>query len=282
MIQKYLLILSCVVLITGSVRHENVVQDSIVVPVDISKRKHTPILPKVVEETRERILIELPEETDSEPAVVPVALVEYPEYITVRVTGRAECERGTPYTIVEVPFMDYVKGVMVNEFGFQHPIYTLSGERLRVIPHTDETLKTSAMIIKNYALHQYYTDGKWGGYEQGIVYDCDWDMVYNPAITNEVTDKAVEDTWNFVIVYEGTNNIVPTYFNAYYGGCIQTHGVDGKCVHAWQYGGIFQQGDRGWTMEEMLYDAYYNVEIKENYVNRNETTSNFSGSETPE
>lgn len=193
--------------------------------------------------------------------LLSAAMIVLPQTITVRVTGQTECYYGIPYHIEEVAFKDYVKGVMMNEFGDQHPVYGVNGERLDVVPHSDETLETAAMVIKNYALHQYYTGGKWGGYEEGIVYDCDWDMVYNPNITRPRTDKAVDDTWGLVLLYEDTQQIVPTYFNAYYNGCIETHGAHGKCLAQWGWGGVFSKGDRGLMMEEILRGAYDHTEI---------------------
>jgi len=184
---------------------------------------------------------------------------EYPEYITVRVTGHKKCEKGLLYTVTEVPFKEYVKSVIMSEFGYQHWTYGANGERVALVPHSEETLKAAAMVIKNYALYQYENGGKWGGYEYGIVYDCDWDMVYNPNLTNPKTDKAVEDTWDYV-VFDGKGEVKQTNFLALPVTCDWYFGV-GQCLGAWQYGGIFQQGDRGWTMEEMLYDAYHDIEI---------------------
>jgi len=183
----------------------------------------------------------------------------FPEYITVRITGRHSCEEGIPFYVEEVPFMDYVKSVVASEFGWEHWLYGRGGERTRIEPHSEDTLKASAIVVKNYALYQYFRGGKWGGYENGIVYDCDWDMVYDPYISNPRVDKAVEDTWDIVVV-NIHGEIKSTNFLAYPITCDWYFGV-GHCLGAWQYGGIFQQGDRGWTWQEMLYDAYHGIEI---------------------
>lgn len=196
--------------------------------------------------------------------LIMMALLIYPtpDKITVRVTGEKQCYSGIPYTVQEVDFKDYVKGVMVNEFGYQHWTYRFNGSewvRYQLVPHDEETLRVAAIVIKNYALHQYYTGGKWGGYEKGIVYDCDWDMVYNPDLTHPTTDKAVDDTWDLIVLSENDYEIVPTYFNATYGGCMITHKQNGKCIAAWGWGGIFQKGARGITAEQMIADAYYDT-----------------------
>jgi hypothetical protein len=196
--------------------------------------------------------------------LLTIIMVAIPQTITVRVTGEKECYDRMPYTVQEIDFKEYVKGVMMNEFGVQHPIYGAGGERLYIQQHSDETLEAAAMVIKNYALHQYYRGGKWGGYEYGIVYDCDWDMVYNPNIRNPRTDKAVDDTWDLVVL-DRSGDILQTHFLALPATCDWHFGV-GKCLGAWQYGGIFQQGDRGWTMEEMLYDAYHDIKIVPRYL----------------
>ena len=46
----------------------------------------------------------------------------FPAEVNVRITGKSHCEIGKiyHYHTEQVPFKDYVKGVMVNEFGHVH------------------------------------------------------------------------------------------------------------------------------------------------------------------
>lgn len=193
-----------------------------------------------------------------ETLLATLLLFSYPEHITVRVTGQHHCTPGMTYHIEEVDFQDYVKGVMMAEFANGRLVYGQQGIR-EWIPLTQEALRAQAVIIKNFALHSYHSGGKWGGYEHGIVYDCDWDMVYGPNIRQDATDQAVEDTWDWLLVYEGSNELVPTYFNAWSNGCLITHGKHGVCASAWD--GIYRQSDAGWSTEQMLAYAYHNTTV---------------------
>ena len=84
-------------------------------------------------------------------------------------------------------------------------------------------------------------------------------MVYDPNIRSDATDRAVEDTWNWLLVYDGSNELVPTYFNAWSNGCLITHGKRGVCASAWD--GTYRQSDDGWDTEQMLDYAYHNTTL---------------------
>lgn len=138
-------------------------------------------------------------------------IIEYPETIRVRITGHDDCDvsEGRYYKIVEVPFKKYVKTVLAGEwYDTLHP----------------ESIKAGAVAVKMNALHAVASGGKWGGAKFGHVYDCDWDMVYNPNLRFEKTDQAVEETWDYILVYEGTSQYYETYFLSGWNGCLITAG----------------------------------------------------------
>ena len=173
--------------------------------------------------------------------IIAFLIFPYPDKITVRVTGLKECEPGMRYEIVEVPFKDYVKGVMVNEFG---------------TGWDDDALKAGAIAIKSYALYQYYTGGKYGGYDQGIVYDCDWDQVYNPDIRRADTDNAVDETWHYVLL-SADGSPFSAHYLAWPNACDSFFG-EGKCMS--QRVSI-KQAERGMSWVEILNYAYDDVAV---------------------
>lgn len=185
-------------------------------------------------------------------------LYKLPETITVRVTGDKECDGDARYVLTDVPFKEYVKGVLGNEWG----------------PDWDEeSLRAGAVAVKMFAWHSVivagdwvettvYWDGRWqpsrvllgGKWIDAHVYDCNWDMVYNPAIRSEATDKAVDDTWNYILVDENGEPI-RTFFNAWYGGCLEQE--EENCMGQWN---SLEDAQEGMTWEEIL-AKYYDAEL---------------------
>ena len=165
----------------------------------------------------------------------------YPEFISVRITGQHRCEAGLPFHVEEIPFKEYVKSVLANEWGANWdsmPAY-----------------RAGAIAVKQYALYQYYRGGKWGGYEAGIVYDCDWDQVYDPAVRREMTDKAVDQTWDILLLRDG--EIFPTHYLAWGTACADYFGA-GNCLSQRV---SKAQADRGMRWDEILDYAYPGADI---------------------
>ena len=132
--------------------------------------------------------------------------VKMPDTITVRITGVRTCEAPVQYRTTEIPFKEYVKGVLPNEWYPSWP---------------EESLKAGAVAVKMYA---------WSMYEaKGYVWDCTWSQVYDPTRRTEQTDKAVDDTWNWILVNK--DGIVRTYYNAYIGGCYIQE--EENCMSQW-------------------------------------------------
>lgn len=171
----------------------------------------------------------------------------YPEYITVRVTGVTDCDDIVRHRLIEVPFKDYVKGVLANEWGHMWH---------------EESLKAGAISVKMFAWDAVLNGGKYGGYKYGIVYDCDWDMVYNPAITRDSTDKAVDDTWD-VYVTEQDGTPMRIHFLAWYGACVNWLGSPNNCIGQWN---SKQDAENGMTYKEILHKYLTNpIIVTHNY-----------------
>lgn len=183
---------------------------------------------------------------------------KFPETITVRVTGKKECDHATRYVLEEVPFKDYVKGVLSNEWGMDWH---------------EESLKAGAIAVKMYALYTIenagdwvdtvvFFDGRWqptkvllnGKWIDAHVYDCDYDMVYNPAIRSEKTDQAVDQTWDYVLIDEN-GEYVQTFFNAWIGGCEEQE--EENCAGQWN---TLEDAENGMTWEEII-SKYYNGDL---------------------
>ncbi len=203
-------------------------------------------LPKDIPEVQElffnkEILIEQP---------IVLSSYEFPETITVRVTGESHCKKGLPYEIIEVDFKEYVKSVIVNEWGANWTEL--------------ESLKAGAMAIKTYALYQYERGGKYGGYENGIVFDCNWDMVYNPNIRRPLGDQAVDETWDYIMTVDG--EIFQSHFLAWHINCKDWLGKWGTCMGIWN---TYKDAQRGMTWQEILQKYYSNITIEQVYVRVN-------------
>ena len=132
-----------------------------------------------------------------------------PREITVRITGQGECTDNMVYQSVQVDFRDYVKGVLPNEWHRDWPI---------------ESLRAGAVAVKVFAYHDVMEDG--------FVWDCNWDQVYDPAKRTPETDNAVDDTWNRWL-------FVKTYYDDYPEACA-SRGHD--CLSQWESKRLAGQG----------------------------------------
>ena len=119
--------------------------------------------------------------------------LEIPKTIRVRITGDQQCNLSAPYTVQVIDFESYVKHVLPSEWN----------PSARAYP---EVLRAGAIAVKMYAWYWIQHGGKW---KDADVWDNICDQVYNPALSFEVTDRAVEDTWNWVLTRN--DQIFPTY-----------------------------------------------------------------------
>ena len=145
--------------------------------------------------------------------VLVLFLLVMPATIDVRVTGLAVCEPEMKYQTQTIDFKEYVKGTLPNEW---HPTWH------------EESLKAGALAVKMYA---------WSMYEsQGYVWDCNWNQVYDPAKRTAMTDKAVDDTWDWTLLeygnpYSNKAEIVRTYYDDYPAAC---YSRGHECMSQWQ------------------------------------------------
>lgn len=225
------------------------IEKSIIAPVEqyyefLSEEIPTPVpqpVPDKTVEVEEQPVEEL-ENIEAAVASMPEKTVvyPYPEHILVRITGTQECEAG-PYRIVKVPFKKYVKIVLANEWGRDW---------------NEESLKAGAVSVKMYAWYAVETGGKWG---VGDVYDCDWDMVYNPSIRFDTTDQAVIDTWDYYLL-DSKGDLFMPHFLAWYGACLGWLGDTGKCLGQWN---SLADAENGMTWTEILEKYYRDTKLVE-------------------
>ena len=126
--------------------------------------------------------------------VLVLFLLVIPQTIDVRVTGLAICEPEMKYQTQTLDFKEYVKGTLPNEW---YPTWH------------EESLKAGALAVKMYAWSMYNT--------YGYVWDCNWNQVYDPAKRTAMTDQAVDDTWDWVLIRN--DEPVRMYYDDYKNAC---------------------------------------------------------------
>ena len=158
-----------------------------------------------------------------------------PETILVRVTGLGECTWKAPYRVVEMDFKEYVKGVLPAEWGNRW---------------NPEALKVGAVAVKMYAWSLMEAGGKW---HDADVYDCNFDQVYKPEWRTEATDRAVDETWNDVLISKDSGKLVRAYHDNWYGTCLIRGEED--CMGQWN---SLNRAEEGETYAEILYTYFSN------------------------
>ena len=180
---------------------------------------------------------------------------EFPKTITVRVTGKLECTEETWYRLKELELKQYVKHVLATEWGHDW---------------NEESLKAGAVAVKMYALYaiknagewidtEVYFKGEWqparilsgGKWIDAHVYDCNYDMAYNPKLEFESTNRAVDETWDYVLVGKD-GEIFETHFVAWFNAC-STFTEDGTCMGQWN---SKADADKGMSWKGIL-EKYY-------------------------
>ena len=164
-----------------------------------------------------------------------------PVTIDVAITGEAVCTddmRGKVYPLETVDFKEYVKGVLPNEW---YPTWN------------EEALKAGALAVKMYGWSMYET--------YGFVYDCNWNQVYNPDNRTDATDKAVDDTWNWVLMKSRNvtksvtkDDLIRTYYDDFPSACA-TRGHE--CMPQW---GTLIDANNGMGWKDILL-KYYSGEL---------------------
>ena len=173
------------------------------------------------------------------PEYLPESDLYPPATIRVGVTGQTTCTVPPPIQHVEVvDFDSYVKHVLPSEWYGSWPA---------------ESLRSGAMAVKTYAWYWVNQGGKWPEYGADVV-DSTCDQVYNPAYSYWKTDLAVEDTWGYRMVRDGS--IFPAY---YYAGAYNGDPTDGNHMTQW---GSKYWADQGQTWDWILHFYYSGIEIQ--------------------
>jgi hypothetical protein len=132
-----------------------------------------------------------------------------PATIRVRVTGYPYCDLAREYTVETVDFRQYAKHVLPNEWVASWPW---------------ESLRAGAMAVKMYAWSYIAVGGKW---DDADVYDSTCDQVYNPAVSYNSTNQAVDFTWNWRLTRD--DQLLRTFYRAYLSQCDDA-GLLGNCM----------------------------------------------------
>ena len=161
-------------------------------------------------------------------------LYPIPETIKVRITEKTECEDEGIGPLEVIDFKEYVKGVLPNEW---YPTWN------------EEALKAGAVAVKMYGWSMYET--------YGFVYDCNWNQVYNPANRTDATDKAVDDTWNWVLMKSRNvtksvtkDDLIRTYYDDFPSAC-NTRGHE--CMPQW---GTLIDANNGMVWQDIVLKYY--------------------------
>ena len=153
-----------------------------------------------------------------------------PETIPVVMTGEAKCKDILPqetYPIVHIDFKEYVKGVLPNEWG---PKWN------------EESLKAGAVAVKMFAISMVE--------RRGYVWDCNWSQVYRPSRRTEATDKAVDDTWDYILLKD--DKVFTTYYDDYLATCYM-RGALTDCMGQWN---SLADAEAGMNFKDILYKYY--------------------------
>ena len=152
--------------------------------------------------------------------------VQIPETIRVRISGTDGNCYGNGYNgsftdVIEMDFKEYVTQVLAGEFGNRWSL---------------NALRAGAVSVKMYAMAAIqidpkYTANPWAQDRVADVYDCNWDQVPKPEWVNDKVRRAVEDTWNYVLVKED-GVIFYTYHDTWHHLCLD-RGAEGSCLGQW-------------------------------------------------
>ncbi len=152
-----------------------------------------------------------------------------PDFIRVRVSGgNYHCDTSADYTVKVVPFYDYVRHVLPNEWRDDYA----------------ESTRAGAVAVKSYAWYWIDRGGKW---PDADVWDSTCDQVYNPAIEFGSTNAAVAHTWNWRLTKYGS--LFQTSYRALESQC----GTRVNCIGQAE---ADQMAKNGSTWDEILFHFY--------------------------
>lgn len=167
-----------------------------------------------------------------------------PEYIRIGLTGSSACVYDTEYLesipVVHVHFVDYVRGVLPNEWIASWPA---------------ASLEAGAVATKQFGWYSAWIQRKWSRYGYPFdLLDSTCDQVYKPGTADVRTDAAIAATWRKILTRDG--KLFPTYYRAHDEQCPAT----GNCMGQW---GSKYKADAGMTYAEILLSYYTNAVVEE-------------------
>ncbi len=144
-----------------------------------------------------------------------------PEKIRLGITGSSNCVVPAPgeVRVVEMPFADYLRNVLPNEWFATWP---------------DASLDAGAVAVKQFAWYTAFIERKWSN--QGYNFDlldstCDQHYVRNSYTA--ATDAALKRTWALTLTRDG--KLFPTFYRS----------LDTQCVRSRSDDCMGQSGNRG-------------------------------------
>jgi len=171
-------------------------------------------------------------------------VAEPPEWILIGVTGSSACMYDTELfrriPVMKVRFVDYVRGVLPNEWIVFWPA---------------ASLQAGAVAVKQYAWYNAWVRQKWRrqGYPFDLL-DSTCDQVYKPGSSHVRTDAAITATWRQVLTRNGA------LFETGYRARDEQCPTNGNCMGQW---GSKYRADAGATSAEILTAYYANARIEE-------------------
>jgi hypothetical protein len=178
------------------------------------------------------------------PRPMPSSVGTPPATIRLGLTGSADCVVPSlyePIHVVEMPFTDYLRNVLPNEWVPSWP---------------GASLDAGAVAVKQFAWYTAVVQRKWSS--QGYNFDlldstCDQHYVggsYGPS-----TDAALQRTWGLSLTRDG--KLFPTYYRAWDYQCVRSKSADCMGQH-----GTEERARAGMTGIQILLDYYKNVAIE--------------------
>ena len=168
-----------------------------------------------------------------------------PPIIRVGITGHLHCSEwlndGSPMLdVVEMPFSDYVKGVLANEWVATWDI---------------EALRAGAMAVKMFGWWRINLDVDGIRPEGAHVVDNTCDQVYRANSGQSTTDAAVDDTWNLIMRDDG--RVIEIHYLSTDDNC-ERYFTGFRCMGQW---GSKALADDGADWQTILHHYYDPVEM---------------------
>lgn len=187
--------------------------------------------------------VELSDQPQIMSAPVSAAVAPFdgpPDYITIGRTFSTACVVPPPVQRLDrIPFMDYVRNVLPNEWVASWPAASLDA---------------GAVAVSQYAWSVAFAKRKWTG--RGLPYDVldsTCDQVYkdrNPNGNYTATDAAVARVWGTALMRNGTSfPFITTYYRARDEQC----GTELDCMGQW---GSFARANEGLNGSQILRHYY--------------------------